>query len=84
MNPSEALRGAEALGFVLPSPAYLFGAIVFGIVGLVAWRFGRKGQRPRTQWLGMALMLFPYLVSQTIWLYLIGAALCAGIWLDRA
>ena len=83
MNPAEALRTAQTLGITLPSPAYLFGAIVFGIVGLVAWRFGRKRQRPRTLWLGVALMFYPYLVSQTWLLYAIGVALCAGIWFDR-
>lgn len=85
MNPSSTL---SALGFALPPPAYLFGAIVFGMVGLAAFRFGRRLQRPRTTWLGVALMAFPYAVSRTSWLYGLGLALCAGvladwIWSDR-
>ena len=80
MDSSAAL---QSLGLTLPSPAYIFGAIVFGIAGLAAWRYGRKAARPRTKWLGVALMFYPYAISRTWLLYLIGAALCAGIFLDR-
>lgn len=73
----------SALGFELPSPAYLFGALVFGLVGFAAWRIGRRRERPRTLWLGVALMAYPYLVSRTVLLYGIGLALCAGLLLDR-
>ncbi len=77
------LSDLQSLGFTLPSPSYLFGAIVFGLIGLVAWRYGRKRQRPVTQWLGVALMFYPYAVSRTWLLYAIGAALCAGLFYDR-
>jgi hypothetical protein len=81
--PLDTLATLQSLGLELPSPAYLFAAIVFGLVGLAAFRLGRKRDRPRTMWLGVALMLYPYLVSNTAWLVAIGAALCAGLWLDR-
>ncbi|MEO6972690.1 MAG: hypothetical protein ABI135_04610 [Rhodoferax sp.] len=77
------LAGLQSLGFTLPSPAYLFGAVVFGLIGLVAWRYGRKRQRPTTKWLGVALMFYPYAVSRTWLLYVVGAALCAGLFYDR-
>ena len=73
----------QSLGLTLPSPAYIFGAVLFGIVGLVAFRRGRKLKMPRTLWLGVALMLYPYLVSSTWLLYAIGAALSAGVVFDR-
>lgn len=72
----------QGLGLELPSPAYIVGAIVFGLVGLWAWRRGRKSERPRTRWLGVALMLYPYGVSNTALLYGVGTLLCAGLWLD--
>ena len=72
-----------AFGVVLPTPGYLFGAIVFGLAGLAAWRYGRQRERPRTLWLGVALMFFPYLVSNTAWMVVIGVALCIGILTDR-
>jgi len=79
----DELAALQSLGWVLPSPAYIVGAVVFGLVGLVAWRRGRKLERPRTLWLGVALMLYPYVVSATWLLYAVGLALCAGVWLDR-
>ena len=77
------LAALQSLGIVLPSPAYIFGAIVFGLIGWVAFRRGRKLERPRTLWLGVALMLYPYLVSNTALMYAVGVALCAGVVLDR-
>lgn len=79
----DPLTTAKSLGFGLPSPGYLFGAVVFGLIGFAAWRYGRKTERQVTKWLGVALMLYPYLVWHTGWLYAVGVALCLGIWLDH-
>lgn len=73
----------QGLGLQWPSPAYLFGALLFGVLGMAAWRRGKRQGRPRTRWLGLALMLYPYLVSSTWVLYGAGVALCAGVLLDR-
>jgi hypothetical protein len=80
MNDLSAL---QTLGLELPSPGYIVGAIIFGLIGLVAFRRGRKSERRPTLWLGVALMLYPYAVSPTWLLYAVGIALCAGLWLDR-
>jgi hypothetical protein len=80
MNELSAL---QSLGLELPSPAYITGAIVFGIVGMVAFYRGRAKGTPRLRWTGLALMLYPYAVSQTWLLYGVGLALCAGLWLWR-
>lgn len=70
-----------SLGLSLPSPAYLLGAIVFGLIGFAAFRYGRKAGRPVPLWLGVALMLYPYAISQTALLYAVGAALCVGLYI---
>lgn len=80
MNDLAALR---SLGLSLPSPAYIFGALVFGLIGLGAYRLGKRTQRPRTKWLGVALMLYPYAISLTWLLYVVGTALCVFIYMDR-
>ena len=67
-------------GLELPSPAYLLGLIVFGLVGYVAFRRGRKTSRPALMWAGIATMLFPYAVPQTWLLWLIGTAATAWIY----
>lgn len=78
----DELKALQGLGLELPSPAYIAGAILFGLLGCAAFRHGRKQGRRRTVWLGVALMLYPYLVSQTWALYLVGAVLCAAIVMD--
>ena len=70
-------------GFTWPSPAYLFGGLLFSLVGLAAFRYGRRRDRWPTLSIGIALMLFPYVVSRTWLLYVIGIALCIGLWVDR-
>jgi hypothetical protein len=79
----DTLSAMQSLGLELPSPAYIFGAIVFGLIGWAAFRYGRKSGRKLTLWLGVALMIYPYAVSNTWLMYLVGVALCAGIFLDR-
>jgi len=80
----EALQAAEALGFTLPSPAYIFGAIVFGMLGFAAWRYGKYRQQSTTKWLGVALMFYPYAVPNTVLLWVVGLLLCgAVVWDNR-
>jgi chromate transport protein ChrA len=79
----DSLQDFQSLGLTLPSPAYILGAIVFGIIGFAAYRYGKKAQRTTTKWIGVALMLYPYAVSQTWMLYVAGTALCAGLFFDR-
>ena len=43
MNELETL---QSLGWVLPSPAYILGAIVFGLIGYAAFRRGRRASAP--------------------------------------
>ena len=69
------LKQLQSLGLVLPSPAYILGAILFGIIGWVAFRRGRKTSITALTWTGVALMLYPYGVSDTWLLWLVGAAL---------
>ena len=79
----DELNTLGSLGLTLPSPAYLFGLLFFGIAGIAAYRYGRKAGLSRPRWIGIALMLYPYAVSQTWVLYAIGAALCALLFLYR-
>jgi len=80
---NDELKALQSLGLTLPSPAYIAGVLIFGLVGFVAYRRGKKAGRPRTKWLGVALMLYPYLTAPTWLLYLVGAALCLALYLDR-
>jgi hypothetical protein len=71
----DAVEALKASGLTLPTPAYLAGMLLFSIVGMVAWWHGKRSERGTVKWLGLALMLYPYVVPQTWLLYLVGAAL---------
>jgi hypothetical protein len=77
------LQALQSLGISLPSPAYIFGAILFGLAGIAAYWYGKRTRRWRSKWLGVALMFYPYAISRTWMLYVVGVALCAGIFIDR-
>ena len=79
----DELKTIEAMGFSLPSPAYLFGALLFGIIGLAAYRYGKKASLEIPKWLGVVLMLYPYAISETWLLYAVGTALCVGVYVYR-
>ena len=79
----DELNAMESLGFTLPTPAYLFGAILFGIIGFAAYRYGKNASLEIIKWLGVALMLYPYLISETWALYAVGGALCVGLYVWR-
>lgn len=74
------LAGLGTLGLTLPGPAYIFGSILFGLIGYAAFRRGRKAERPELTWAGVALMVYPYGVSQTWLLWLVGCALCGWLY----
>ena len=78
---NEELKALETMGLVLPSPAYLAGSLLFGIVGYIAFRRGRKTTQPVLVWTGVALMLYPYAASETWLLWGIGLILTAWVYL---
>ncbi|MDD4882450.1 MAG: hypothetical protein PHX10_12800 [Gallionellaceae bacterium] len=77
----DELNTLQSLGLTLPTPAYLFGIILFGVIGFAAYRHGRKNGLKKAKWLGIALMLYPYVVSDTGLLYVVGVALTASLFI---
>ena len=69
------LKALESMGLVLPSAWYIVGAILFGIAGYVFYRRGKATKQPTLLWTGVALMLYPYAVSETWLLWVIGCGL---------
>ena len=61
----DELNALQSMGLVLPSAWYIAGSILFGIFGYAAYRRGRKTAQTTLTWIGVALMLYPYLVSGT-------------------
>jgi hypothetical protein len=71
------LESLQTMGLVLPTPWYIAGAILFGLIGWAVYRRGRQSEQSRLVWMGLALMLYPYAVSETWVLWAVGAALTA-------
>ena len=71
----EELKVLESMGLVLPSAWNIVGAILFGIAGYVFYRRGKSTKQPGLLWTGVVLMLYPYAVSETWMLWIIGFGL---------
>ena len=67
----------------MPSGAALFGSLMFGVIGLAAFLYGKRSVLIVPMVLGLALMGFPYFVFDTWLLYAIGFALTATCWYFR-
>jgi len=67
----------------LPDPGVLFAALLFGVIGLAAFMYGRKQARFSAMTVGVALMAYPYFVDNAWALWSIGVALCAALYFFR-
>ncbi|MFH1652607.1 MAG: hypothetical protein ABIE74_00970 [Pseudomonadota bacterium] len=61
----------------------LFGAFIFSMAGLLAFRYGRKQSAIAPIIIGIALMLYPYFFSSTLAIYLVGVALVGLLFVFR-
>ena len=59
------------------SEAWLLWGVVFGAVGLAYFVYGKKQQRFVPLLCGIALMAFPYFISNTVLLVVVGLVLSA-------
>jgi hypothetical protein len=58
-------------------------AVLFGLVGFAAFRYGRKNSEPRPLLIGVALMAYGYFVTNA-WVSLaIGSALTLALFFPR-
>jgi hypothetical protein len=71
----DALGDLQAMGLELPSLSYIAGALIFGVLGWAAFRRGRKTEDQAMTWGGVALMVYPYAISQTWLLWAVGLGL---------
>ena len=67
----------------MPTPEALFAAIVFGAIGMASFVNGKRQALWLPMVLGVALMIFPYIVTDTMPLILVGSALTAGAYIFR-
>ncbi|MFH1228656.1 MAG: hypothetical protein V1701_12250 [Planctomycetota bacterium] len=63
------------------SYANLFGALIFGCIGLTVFLVGKKRTNYKLLIIGIILMAYPYFVSNTVALYAIGAILTLALFI---
>ncbi len=67
----------------MPTPGSIFGAILFGAIGMGAFVHGKRSALVKPMIIGVALMGYPYFISDGTMVFLIGAALCFLLYFFR-
>lgn len=67
----------------MPTPAVLTAVILFSLIGMGVFMYGKKLLQVRIMGLGVALMAYPYFIDSALWLWLIGTLLCAAVYYFR-
>jgi predicted cobalt transporter CbtA len=62
----------------MPTPPQLFIGLIAGAVGVAYFVYGKKESRFAPMISGVALCVYPYLVSSVFWLCVIGIVLIAA------
>lgn len=83
-GPREELQ-SSSMPFGMPSfsAANILGNLLFSAIGYVAYSYGKSMGNMRVRIQGGVLLAYSYFVADTLWLYAIGTALTAWIWLTR-
>jgi len=71
------------MDFTMPTPANLIASVLFGIIGFAAFMYGKKNVKWKAMSIGFVLMVYPYAISETWLMYLIGCALCVALFVFR-
>jgi hypothetical protein len=62
----------------VPTPSQLFIGLIAGAIGVAYFVYGKKESRFTPMLSGVALCVYPYLVSSVQWLCIIGVILMAA------
>ncbi len=62
-------------------PSLLVSGLVISMIGLAIFVYGKKAQRMKGLAVGLVMMLFPMFVHSLVWMWLIGGACVAGLYL---
>jgi hypothetical protein len=65
------------------SAANLIGGLVFGSIGFIAFIYGKRMNLWKPMLLGLALMVYPYFISDDVMMIAIGAIGTTGLFVLR-
>jgi len=61
----------------------LFAGLLFGAIGLFAFQYGKRQANFKMLGIGIALMAYPYFISDLLMTYVVGIALVGALFLFR-
>jgi hypothetical protein len=61
----------------------MIAASVFGLIGFTAFLRGRKTADPKMLIIGILLMVYPFLVTNPVWTWVVGIALTAALFIFK-
>jgi hypothetical protein len=67
----------------LPPPSDLLAMLIFSIIGLIAFKVGKREAQPIRLVIGMTLMIYPYFVRGSLWLWLVGLLLTGSLYVFK-
>jgi len=62
---------------------WIFGGLIFGLIGMAAFGYGKKNAKYKPMIIGIVLMVYPYFIKNTIALYLTGIVLTVLLFYPR-
>lgn len=62
----------EGLNFSISN---ILTGLFFGVIGIAAWVYGKKQSQMKPMIIGGLLMVYPYFISETIALWVVGVVL---------
>ena len=65
------------------STANLIGGFIFSGIGFIAFTYGKKTSNLKSMALGLALFIYPYFISSTVVMYIVGVLLCVGLYVFK-
>jgi hypothetical protein len=65
------------------SAANLIAGVIFGSIGFVAFMYGKRMHLWKPMFLGLALMVYPYFVSNDVVMVIVGIVGSASLWFLR-
>jgi hypothetical protein len=63
--------------------ANLIGGLIFGSIGFIAFIYGKRMNLWKPMFLGLALMAYPYFVTNDVLLFVVGIVGSAALWFLR-
>jgi hypothetical protein len=67
----------------LPEPSDLLAMLIFSVIGFIVFRAAKREAQPIRLVIGMVLMIYPYIISSGLWLWITGVLLTGSLFVIK-